>query len=135
MKKTFTYFALLSFFLVGILAACTNGGVPKLAGTSWRLTTLNGSTIPADVMVTLLFDKDSAGGKAACNSYGGSFSQSGEKLTFGGLFQTEMWCDGLMDYESAYLAALSNVKSFTLDGDSLILMGGSGSAPLVFVRQ
>ncbi len=135
MDKKQTFLLLAALLLGGMLVACTNGNAIMLAGTSWRLSTLNGSVLPSEVDVTLNFEKDNAGGRAACNSYGGWFTQSGSKLSFGGLFQTEMWCEGLMDYESAYLAALGTVRSFMLNGDRLSLLDRSGNSALVFVRQ
>lgn len=135
MRRNFLKLTLFVVLMGGILTACASGSTPKLDGTSWRLTELNSATLPADVEVTLIFEKDSAGGKAACNGYGGSFQQIGNRVSFTNIFQTEMWCEGLMDYEGAYLTALGGVSSFLLKDEHLSLVDGSGNAILVFIRQ
>jgi heat shock protein HslJ len=43
-----------------------------------------------------------------------------------------MYCDGVMEYESAYLAAFGAVKSFALENDELSLLDESGAVVLVF---
>ena len=111
------------------------GGGADLAGTSWQLTSLR-KTFPLEgSSITLNFDKDSLGGSGGCNSYGGEYKVSGEKLTISSVFSTEMYCEaaGLMDQEAAYYELLSKVTGFSLEGDVLTLTTEDGET-LVFQR-
>lgn len=117
------------------LAACGEEQPPgaggDLTGITWQLTagTVDGSPLTpiATAPVTLTFQADgTAGGTAACNSYGGDVTLTGDTLAFpNGLVQTEMYCmdDGVMDLESGYLGALGRVGGFQATTDALVLTG------------
>ncbi len=120
-----------------VLVACANDGGASggeshdpadLTGVTWQL---DGSSIaslvsdPPQAVVTLEFADGQAGGRAACNSYGGAY-QAGDdgSLSFEMFAVTEMACDEpLMALESAYLAALGQVTGFGVEGN-LALTGG-----------
>lgn len=84
---------------------------------------------PADV--TLSVAGTAISGTAACNGYGGAvvgrIDDSDERaVQVEGLFQTEMACldDGVMQLESRYLRALSEVESgLRVDSDTMVLLG------------
>ena len=105
---------------------------PTLEKTSWQLTELNGQMVPVGVMITLSFAEGRATGKAACNNYFTGYTQDNDSLTFSQVGGTEMYCEGLMDYESATYEALAKVKSFTLKNDVLSLLDENGSAVLIY---
>jgi heat shock protein HslJ len=88
---------------------------------------LPGSTI------TLRFQDSQVSGTAGCNSYFGDYQLAGHSLSVGMLGSTEMWCEGLMDQESAYLALLREVETVSRQGDRLVLTGSDGR--LVFAQQ
>jgi len=105
----------------------------QLAGTSWDLVSYG----PADAQVeplagasvTLDFDEEQAGGRAACNFYGGTYEILGHNLAWSGPYfnQTEMACEpDLMQLEMEFLQALAGDKDITLEGDTLTLTGDSG---------
>lgn len=81
---------------------------------------LPGSTI------TLRFEGDQLAGTAGCNSYFGNYQSAGTSLRVGTLGSTEMWCEGLMDQESTYLALLAGVETAEQQGERLILSGPAG---------
>jgi heat shock protein HslJ len=83
--------------------------------------------------VTLHFEDGRLDGTAGCNGYFGDYQLAGDSLTVGTLGSTEMWCEGLMDQESAYLNLLRAVETAAREGDSLILTGPAGR--LVFAEQ
>jgi len=126
----------LTSLLLGVmlLAACAGAGA-QLAGSGWQLSQLNGRPLPADVQIGLEFKDGRASGSAACNTYGAMYAQSGAQLTFEQSVTTMMFCDGLMDYERDYLAALANVRSFQLEDDVLQMLDENGVALLVFVKR
>ena len=85
--------------------------------------------------VTLSIDADRWGGVAACNSYGGSVSIDGDRLTIDdGFVVTEMACpdEDAMALEAGYLAALRAAERVALRDEQLVLTGPD--VELVFDR-
>ncbi|MGM0688802.1 MAG: META domain-containing protein [Bacillota bacterium] len=101
-------------------------------GTEWHLTEMNGATLPEDVEITIAFSEGQISGQSACNRYFAGYTQEGTKLTFDPAGSSQMYCEGLMDYENEYLQSLADVKSFELSGDNLKLLDQAGNAILVF---
>lgn len=106
-----------------------------LAGTSWRLVTMNGRPAQgAGEPVSLGFQQDGrAGGSSGCNSYGGEYAVSGSSLTISGVVSTMRACadQALNEQESAYYAALASVASYELAGGQLTLRDAAGAPVLV----
>ena len=73
-------------------------------------------------------------GSSGCNRYFGGATASGDRLDVGLLAGTRMYCgaDGVMDQESAYLAALEKAESFRIVGNELRLLPASGAVSLTF---
>jgi len=120
--------------LATVLTACADPGEEGASDPtteSWVLEagTLNGADLPvvADHPITLVFDTEAgtAGGTSACNQYFGSYTLSGNELTFGDMGQTMMACmpEEVMESETAYLEALALVELFTVEGNELNLSG------------
>lgn len=128
--KTFIKTMIMTLIFVSLLAACGNAGgsAADLRSASWLLTSLDGSSPVTGSSITLNFDKDSLGGSAGCNSYGGEYKLRGDKLTLNSVYSTEMYCEaaGLMDQEAYYLELLSKVESVSITGDTLTLTTSSG---------
>jgi heat shock protein HslJ len=122
-------------FLAILLAGCrllggSPGAEPAPEGT-WRLTSgsLDGAPIVlvAGSEPTLSLSGAEVGGRAGCNSYGGTATVEGDRIAIAALSMTEMACDeGRMAVEAAYVAALSRITSFRLVGDDLTLIGDGG---------
>jgi heat shock protein HslJ len=118
-----------------------------LAGSDWTLASLageDGALFPAinGTTVTASFGTDGRlGGSAGCNIYGAGYTADGANLTIEIPFRTEMYCmdpPGVMDQEDRYLALLTNVSSYAVVGDLLVLSDRDGADLLVFdlaVRQ
>lgn len=122
--------------LVLALAACAApqaaGGdtAASLAGTSWRLTELNGQApVPGVTVPTLEFaaGEARASGNAGCNQYNGPYTQNGPSLRFGPLASTRRACTSEAGnaQETAYLRALESTTRFTLSGGVLVLYAGN----------
>lgn len=112
-----------------------DGTASELDGTQWILTSLEGQSIVGNNDLTLMFDDGIIGGAGGCNQFGGSYEASGSNLTFSEIVSTLMACEdqGIMDQETAYLAALQEVASYQMtDSGTLVLMDGSGNALLEF---
>ena len=121
------------------LTSCAMPSAPaaeSLWGTEWRLQTLNGRPVMADVPATLAFpEAGRVGGQGSCNRFFGSVSLDGDRLRFDHMGATKMACErGAMDQENRYLAALNQAQRLERQGDSLTLHLSDGKPPLRFVR-
>ena len=114
------------------MAACTLPGLPTgdpLKGTSWRLVTLGGAGLIPGSQITATFEDGQVHGSAGCNSYGGSYQVSGDRLTMDAIFMTEMACmdpQGVMDQERQYLEMLGMAQTFKLSGGQLQVFSAGG---------
>jgi len=124
-----------------VLTACADAGGSTNGdptGTEWELQsgTLDGEAVPIidTHPITLAFTEDTAGGIAACNSYGGEYQISGDEITIAAVFQTEMACtpDETMESEQIYLSALVRVETFAIS-DGMLTLSGEG-VELIFAE-
>jgi heat shock protein HslJ len=130
-----------------VLAACAaprgadSGGAPEtLAGTSWRLTELNGRTpvlVPGGAP-TLEFaagDEGRASGNGGCNQFTGPYTQNGTSLHFGGLASTRRACadPAATSQEAVYLRALQATTRFSVTEDRMVLF--ANAEPVARLRR
>ena len=127
---------LLTLFALFFLTACggSGGEAPDLDGTEWGLVEMNGEAIPEDVEITIAFSEGQISGQSACNRYFAGYTQEGATLTFDQAGSSNMYCEGLMDFETEYLQTLSEIKSFEQSSDKLMMKDQSGAAILVFSK-
>ncbi len=93
-----------------------------IADSKWTLAEWPDREMPSSAKATLLFAKDKqVSGKAFCNNYGGSANVNGNKIHFSQMFSTKMFCQDLAEAEDLYLADLSKVNTFKIEGDKLML--------------
>jgi heat shock protein HslJ len=73
-------------------------------------------------------------GSTGCNTFGGPFERSGDRLRFGELISTRMACvdPAAARQEQALVSALDATERFTISGDRLTLYGGD--RPLAVFR-
>lgn len=117
----------------GLAAAACASVAPEapLSETRWVVQSINGHPV-AFRTPTLEFAADRISGTGGCNRYFGGYSISGDRLTFGGVGSTEMACEQpVMAQESAFHAALSAVRSYRRDGETLVLKGEGESEQVV----
>jgi heat shock protein HslJ len=118
--------------VVMVLAACditSRDATIDLPGTSWVLVELDGAAPVGETPPTIAFD-DQGGvtGTGGCNTFNGEVTIDGSDLTFSPPAATQMFCpeDGVSDQEQAFLVALEDVTSFTIDDEGrLVLEDGS----------
>lgn len=109
-----------------------------LQGSAWELLegVGPGGTIPVvdGWPITLTFDGDNVGGRAACNNYGGTYNVAGSTLSIGDLSANAMGCEAeIAASEAAFFAALPLVDTIdVIDGQ--LQLRGSG-VDLLFARE
>jgi heat shock protein HslJ len=124
-----------------ILTACTSSGSQQrgdLTGKVWALTELMGKLPVAGTGISAQFTADGkVSGSAGCNRYTGTYTVSGNRITFSSsMALTMMMCEpAIMEQESAYLKALGEAKTFAIKGDQLILSGGDGTKLAVYKAE
>jgi heat shock protein HslJ len=105
--------------------------MPGIVDREWALARLGDNTSPLGnggrpVSLRLTSAENRAGGSAGCNSYGAPYTLSGNQLSFGPAISTKMACEQGMDVETAFLAMLSQVRSYQATDSSLTLLGSTG---------
>lgn len=114
---------------------CAGDPVTLLLG-DWRATALSGTPVPEAPAITLAFGQGSITGRTACNRLMGSFTLTGEGLSFGPLASTMMACPPeVMELERRSLDALEATVGFDIDAEGrLLLLGPDGTALLTARR-
>lgn len=114
--------------LLGIIAAScavlNPAGTNELDDTNWQLLYIRKSAPIAGRPITIAFKDGQVNGSSGCNSYFGEYTVNGNEISFGPLASTEMACmdpEGIMQQEQEYLHFLSEVVTFEMKGDQLVL--------------
>jgi heat shock protein HslJ len=84
---------------------------------------------------TAVFGTDgSVSGNATCNTFNGTYTIDGHRITVGPLATTRMACatDELNAQEAAYLAALQGAAIYQIRGTSLELRDASGATAVTY---
>jgi heat shock protein HslJ len=107
-----------------------------LAGTAWKLQTLDGTKVPSSVVITIEFDADgTVSGSGGCNNYSGTYTASGESVTIENVASTMMACeDPQASWEADYFEALAAASTWTRDGNTFTLTGPDGQPEMVFAK-
>jgi len=124
-----------------IVAACSSSSATPaptapaaLPGTSWLLSLQGGSVPAARTLPTLVFGTDgSVSGFTGCQPYTGTFTASGQSLTFAGLTKTatqNQCAPDVVTVGDAFIAALGGVTGWRAQ----VLPAASGVRVLQPVR-
>jgi heat shock protein HslJ len=153
-RITYRRLPVIAAFMIFLCAVCTTGAFASfitikgadtsqisdapLTNTEWHLVSYDNENSPTPVEtgseITLIFNKDgSISGSGGINRYFGSYTQTGNMVTFGTLGCTEMaGPEPLMDQESTYFRLLDSVRSFHTSGSTLGLSDVTGRVLLTF---
>ncbi|MDG5500189.1 YbaY family lipoprotein [Marinobacter sp. BGYM27] len=123
----------------GVSAAAAAPGQVKMTETFWKLVELNGNAIKNDVGVrakeiniVLHEEGTRAVGFAGCNNFSGSYTLSGNDISFGALISTQMACLAGMDVEDSYLKMLQETTHFKQERGVLTFFNDSDEAVLKY---
>jgi heat shock protein HslJ len=107
---------------------------PQLVGTEWVAIAIEGFPAADGVRSTINFDDEGrAFGEAGCNSFQGGYELDGDRLAFGPLASTRMFCEGpRQEQEDRYLAALARIVRFAI-ADGELRLFPDGGEPTRFV--
>lgn len=113
--------------------ATAMSGTESLVGPYWRLVELEGQPSIAGGGARephLRFaDENRVSGATGCNTLGGRYERTNERLSFGDLFSTRMACieQDRMAQETRFMRVLGGVDRFAISGDTLTLFGGDSA--------
>ena len=109
-------------------------GTNSLVG-KWGLRTLPDTTfsLPGGTIYVQMNIQGLVDGEGGCNSFKGTYTADNNKLVFGDLTSTLMWCT-YGDLETRFMTALRNTDSYTMSKGMLILYhGGTQLATLTLI--
>lgn len=88
------------------------------------------------VTQTITFAKaGKVNGDTGCNRFIGDYGVKGSRIDIGPLGSTQMFCEGVMDAEQAYLRALEKATAYSVAGTKLTLFGPRGRTLLTFTAS
>ena len=120
---------------VAITAAGCTAASADLEGSQWVLEGWSvSSQDPTEFETTVTFADGQIGGRAAVNSYGGSYTAGDDgSFSTGEITQTLMaGSEAAMRAEQTYLDLLSQARQYDVEGDTLTLLGEGGAELLIF---
>lgn len=106
----------------------------KLAGTQWRLLSLNEHDLVAGSTIKIAFMEDGMSGHAGCRDYHGSYQARGDDIRFPFIEMIETGCDltdELLHQEGEYTDALTRASDYRLGEETLEIFTAPGGV-LVF---
>ena len=114
-----------------------------LAGTAWQALAYNNGkgalqSLAVDSSITAVFGEDgSLSGNASVNQYSTAYSTTDDAMTIDEqIISTKMaGPPELMEQEAAYLAALPQTATYTIEGDELWLRDAEGAALAHYVAE
>lgn len=101
----------------------------SLAGTSWTITSVDGRRTTAQRKAEVRFTDDRIEGNAGCNSFGGSYTLKGDRLTVGRVISTKMACIGPgMKQERAVFAILAQPMTVSWRNDGAVTLNSEAGS-------
>jgi heat shock protein HslJ len=137
MKKNFL--ALIALVIMVGFTACS-GQSSALIG-DWKLVSYGSKSSPtpvvSDIDTTVTIGADGkVNGNVGCNSFGGDYKTSGEKISFSQIASTMMACaDPLMQQESAVFTVFTDKATFSMDGSTLTITSADGNTVVVLSKK
>jgi heat shock protein HslJ len=92
-----------------------------LEATSWTLVSWNDPLGLPQTPITLQVADGAISGVAACNNYWGPMNLTGETIEIDPLAVTQMFCMDSADAEVVYLSLLQGERTWSMDGDYLVI--------------
>ena len=108
-----------------------------LTDTKWYLIEINGQPVDREENIPHLTftEASSVGGHGGCNSFGGTYEiNDNNRLSFGPMYRTEMYCTGRMEVEDALMEVFEKTDSYVIVGNALHLHRAK-MAPLAIFKS
>jgi len=117
-----------------VLTACSSKTSVSIEG-QWKLISYNQTVAIPDVETSIEFKDDQMSGNVGCNGFGGEYTVDGNKIKFGPVMSTMMFCDAVADQELSTLTVLQEEATFILNDNRLTITSADGGAFIILVRK
>ena len=117
-----------------ILTACGGKSSASIEG-EWKLVSYDQTAAVPDVETSIEFKDGQMRGNVGCNGFGGEYTVDGNKIKFGPVMSTMMFCEAVADQESSTLTVLREEAAFILNDDRLAITSADGSAFIMLRRK
>lgn len=121
-----------------VFKGCGGGiAAPKtLEGTSWRVSSIDGTAIPNEREAAFLFENGRMSGSIGCNRLNATYSYERQALSAGPVMSTRMACpDPIGAQESALTGLLGSPFATEFPGDGSMVLSGPDGARIILVQQ
>lgn len=113
-----------------MLTACSSGAAPSAAaqtleGKTYLSTAVQGKILAPGTRIQLGFKDRQVNASGGCNSMGGPYTITGNRLSATQLITTDMGCDQARMQQDQWLAKLLGGATVSLAGDTLTIGDGS----------
>lgn len=100
----------------------------ELFNTQWQLKVIYKNNEAAYIYTNafIRFDETQkrVSGNGSCNSFGGAVTIADNKMQFGNLFSTKMYCEAVQGIETDFFAALSKITRYEIKDNCLLMYQG-----------
>lgn len=115
-------------------SATSTASALSLLGTPWQVAGFDDLAFGPTRTMTLQFDGGVLSGFSGCNSFRGSYSLDGDRLTVDDVAVGAMGCPGRAGREeAAFLAALRHVRGYEQGLNGPVLVGADGSPVVALI--
>lgn len=128
------------FILALILSACSSAK-PDISG-DWKLISYGDianptPALPDVVDTTIQFENGQMNGNVGCNSFGGRYELSGDKISFSGIMSTLMYCEETSAQEQGVLSVFSDNVALRIqsNGNNLTITSADGASVVNLARK
>jgi heat shock protein HslJ len=111
-----------------VVAGCGAAPAASLPGTSWVVTSIDGTATGPGATPTIEFGPGGTViGTTGCNRYSGEVTIDGDRIGVGNLSSTLIGCEGaLAAQEHGFVAALAGATTWSIDPTGHLLLKGAG---------
>lgn len=114
-----------------LMTGCASDRGSPLAGTHWRVTSIDGEAPAVPSVANMRFDTRTVAVSLGCNGIGGAYRVDGKRLIAGPFESTEKSCDGeIASQEAAVRALLAAAPVLSLQGQQMRLDSGGHTIDL-----
>lgn len=109
-----------------------NTRIKSLEGTDWILKSLNDKKVFTpeagnDIYIRFNSKENRFGGFAGCNNISGNYTLIKDKIKFGPVAGTEMFCESRMEDERNFMKMFETVSKVEIKENDLLLYDGMGN--------
>lgn len=108
----------------------------SLESTTWRITSINGTEIPASQGALVSFGDGRMSGTVGCNRFSSEYTYADGKLGFGPVLSTRMACqEPLASQEYSFVSLIGSAASTSFSRDGALILTGKNRAVAILEQS